>query len=513
MFSDKKKTERILIAGLSLLTMGSVAGCGASSAETAAEIVEHTLSTGNTSSDTEYKVKVQTPGILVDQVGYNSTSDKSVVFCSKELPSEYEIKELETGKTVFKGDIIKKVYDEESGKYTGIGRFNDFDEEGRYYIYADLIGESYSFSISENVYEEPFFDACRKYYNNRCGIAISQHSACHTTKAHMQESPDTDIDVTGGWHMDEKADRDTLMGSRILENLLLAYEINPEAFGDDEGIPESGNGIPDILDEAKYGAEWLLKMQDDRTGGVYGAALTDNGAADVSSAQVLVTPVSMDATINFAAALGRFSYIYQKFEPDFATASIRAADRAWECYFNNQKATDNSATYKAAAQLYRATGKSGYVGVMEDFFALEDFTDRFNSDENILLGSVTYLSTNQEVDKSQCDILIKSLMKKAEAIAKRAGENSFLISSFGDDDFDTLLSDMRCLTITNHIIYNHEYTTIIENHLHYLMGMNPEGINYVTTDTENTYIDRGRNGVMNDPGDDALLIFMLSGIK
>ena len=518
MFSYIYGKKRI-VAALMVLVMGSVAGCGASSAETAAEMVEHTLNVSNTQQNTDYEVKTQSPSIFVNQVGYRTTSDKTVVFCAKELPSTFEIRELDTGKTVFSGEIIKTSLNEDTGLYSGIGRFNDFTVAGDYYVYADIVGESYSFSISDDIYDETFKDACRKYYINRCGIAISQtfaedngHSACHTTVAHMQDAADTTLDVTGGWHMDEKADRDTLMGSRIVENLMLAYEINPEAFGDDEGIPESGNQIPDVLDEARYGAEWLLKMQDEKTGGVYGAALTESSASgDYFASPVVVTPVSMDATINFAAALARFSYIYQQFNEEFATVALRAADRAFGCFLNNQKVMDNSASFKAAAQLFRATGNAKYNEVLESFFSLEDFEDSFNTDENVFLGSVTYLSTSQNVTKERCDVLIKLLMKRAEIIAKAATDDSFLVSVSGD--VTGLLDDMRCLTVTNHIIYNHEYTTIIENHLHYLMGMNPEGINYVTEDTENPYVDTGALGIMNDPLNDALLIFMMSVLE
>ncbi|MCR5557549.1 MAG: glycoside hydrolase family 9 protein [Butyrivibrio sp.] len=521
MLSYDYKKKRIIAAGLSLLIMGSVAGCGASSAENTAEVTEHTWNVTTTAAqNVDYEVKTQTPSIFVNQVGYRTTSDKTVVFCAKELPQSFEIRELESGDTVYTGEIIKSVLDEETGKYTAVGRFNDFDKPGEYFVYADIVGESFSFSISDEIYGETFKDACRKYYINRCGIAISQtfaedngHSACHTTVAHMQDASDVSIDVTGGWHMDEKADRDTLIGSSIVENLLLAYEINPEAFGDDEGIPESGNEIPDVLDEARYGAEWLLKMQDEKTGGVYGSALTQGSSSgDYFASPVVVTPVSMDATINFAAALARFSYIYQQYDGAFATVALKAADRAYGCFLNNMAAGDNSASFKAAAQLYRATGNDRYNEVLESFFSLEDFGERFNTDENIFLGCVTYLSTSQKVSKEVCDYLIKLLMKRSEDIAKKASDSRFLVSA-GLDDMAEFLDDMRCLTVTNHIIYNHEYTTIIENHLHYLMGMNPEGINFVTEDTENTYAGAGRGGVMNDPINDALLIFMMSVLE
>ena len=315
--------------------------------------------------------------------------------------------------------------------------------------------------------------------------------------------------------MDEQAGRDTAMGSRISENLLLAYEMNPEAFSDDTGIPESGNEIPDILDEVRYEIEWLLKMQDTRTGGEYGAAVTEvSKEGDLFTAPVYVTAVDLEATISFAATAARFSYIYQQYDSEFATTCLKAADRAWSCFLNNQKASDNTAAFKAAAQLYRATGAEGYHEVLAGYFARSDFNELFDTDENIFMGAVTYLSINQEVDVEVCTSLMKLLMKRSEKIAQNASSSQYLVTHKAEDKgFVRMLDDMRCLTVTNHIIYNHEYTTIIENHAHYLMGMNPQAINYVTDDTERTYNQEKVAGVLNDPEGDALFIFMLSVLE
>ncbi|MBR4832130.1 MAG: hypothetical protein IKZ97_05850, partial [Butyrivibrio sp.] len=69
-------------------------------------------------------------------------------------------------------------------------------------------------------------------------------------------------------------------------------------------------------------------------------------------------------------------------------------------------------------------------------------------------------------------------------------------------------------SVTDHIIYNHEYTTIIENHVHYFMGMNPDALNYVTDSSERTYLDdESKTGIMNDPYKDALFVFMLSMLE
>ncbi len=523
MFLLKNRFNRIAKAGIALLIMGSVAGCGASSADITGEITEHTLAMQTPRGNAEYVKKTQIPGICVDQTGYNIDSDKTVIFSAKELPKEFSILDLETGKEVYKGEIIKPVYDENTGKYYGIGRFNSLKETGSYYVYADLVGDSYSFSIDENIYEEPLREAEQKFYINRCGMAISQsiagengHSACHTVEAHLQDNQDTVIDVTGGWHMDEQADRDSYLGGKIVDNLLLAYEMNPTAFSDDNNIPESGNGIPDIIDEAKYEADWLIKMQDPKTGGIYSSAMTQGeGYSDIFSAPVVVGSISMDATIEFAAAMARLSYIYQQYDGDYATTVLKAADRAWGSFFNNHKATDNSAAFNAAAQLYRATGSKKYEDVLKAYFGMEDFAEKFDTDENVFIGSVTYLSTSQEVDKKQCDILIKALMQRAESIAQRSTGGTFLVTDTSEtDNFRTLFDDIRCLIITNHIIYNHEYKTIIENHLHFLMGMNASCMNYVTDKTERTYADdESKTGLMNNPLSDAYLIMLISAVK
>lgn len=525
MFSYMRGKNRI-VAALMVLVMGSVAGCGASSAESSVDIAELTGShqtEGPVVSKVDFEAPEQIPNILVDQTGFNLESEKVAVFRGKELPRTFQIRDSETGEVVYIGDVVKAVLDGESGRYYGIGRFNSFKEPGKYVLYAEHLGESFSFTIGEDVQKEVLDAACKKYYINRCGIAISQivagdngHSACHTTQAKLQDNTDTLLDVTGGWHMDEHADRDALIGAKVVEELLLAFEMNQEAFSDETGIPESGNGIPDIVDEIRYEADWLLKMQDAKTGGVYGAAITKSqGSGDSFAAPVEVTPVSMDATIRFAATMARFSFIYQQYDQNYATTALRAADRAYESFLINQGAADNTAAFNAAAQLYRATGSDKYRQVLDSFFAREGFLDDFDSDENVFVGAITYLSTNQEVDKKQCDRLIKALMKRSENIATRAAESKLLVADEAQDrNFEGLLEDIKCLSITNHIIHNHEYTTIIENHVHFLMGMNPWCINLLTDDTERTFEGEADfGGVMNDPYSDALVVFMLSALE
>ncbi|RKM54684.1 hypothetical protein D6853_12650 [Butyrivibrio sp. X503] len=522
MFSVMRGKNRIIVMGIVLSVLGSVAGCGASSAEKQVDIQENLPFIQGSGEVADYEVPVQIPNILVDQNGFRPEDEKVAVFKGKDLPESFYVYDDNTGKPVYEGKLVKAGYDAALSEYTAIGYFTDVKNEGRYYLYADIIGESYSFKVSGDVFEDVFTSACKKFYINRCGTSLSEeyagenaHSACHTALAHLQENMQTEIDVTGGWHMNEMADRDTVLGCMIAENFLLAYEMNGDAFSDTTGIPESGNNIPDILDEVKYEADWLLKMQDSKTGGVYGAAVTDSSkGGELFTYPVYVTSISMDATIGFASTMARFSYIYQQYDPEYATTCLKAADRAWTCYFNNHKSDDSTAAFKAAAQLYRATGGKNYEDVLNLYFTRNDFDELFFDDEDIFLGSVTYLSTSQNVDVDRCSALMKLLMKKAENIAAEASQSSYLVTKTGEEDLLKMLYDMRCLSVTDHIIYNHEYTTIIENHVHYLMGMNPDAMNFVTEETERTFLaNEAKSGIMNDPQKDALFVFMLSVLR
>ena len=164
--------------------------------------------------------------------------------------------------------------------------------------------------------------------------------------------------------------------------------------------------------------------------------------------------------------------------------------------------------------LIRATGAEAYNEVLNAYFQSDDFLELFATDDNVFIGGVTYLSINHAVDVEECRILMKALMKKSEKIASRASKSTYLVTDLGNkDNFDKMLRDMMCLTITDHIIYNYEYTTIIEDHAHFLMGRNPDAINYVTTDTERTYQEVGKAGIAGDPRSDSMLIFMLSVLE
>ncbi|MGN1180042.1 MAG: glycoside hydrolase family 9 protein [Suilimivivens sp.] len=472
-------------------------------------------------ADLSYEVPVSIPGILIDQLGYMTGSTKVAVFKGEEIPEQFHVVDEETGEIMFTGFPEERRNNGKTSEYISYGDFSVLTESGTYYIEAPVLGRSYSFVIEENVYDTLFKEACKQYYYNRCGMTLTSqyagenaHNACHTGKAALFEDISVSLDVTGGWHQDEKGQKDVATASKTISIMMLAYELYGESFGDDTGIPESGNNIPDILDEIRYEVEWLLKMQDQETGAVYeGLSIYQQSGNNLGkTADIYVEPASPEAEKAFAMAIAKFSYIYQYYDTEYATSCLKAADRAFKHAELDEKNKKDEWGFAAAAELYRAAGQSSYQKYVTEYLTDEKSWEKIN--EITLLGCVTYISTKQSVNINLCEKIMKMLMDQAENISASARNSAFLTT--GDilnEDRDKLLVDVMYLTVVNHIISNHEYETMIENYLHYILGRNDMAVSCIDGVGENTYADVvGSPGIMKQFEADSKLIFMLSEI-
>lgn len=475
------------------------------------------------SPEFDYDIPEILPDIMVNQLGYAADSIKIAVFRGEILPDTYDLVNAVTDEIVYTGEIEPKGYNEATGENISYGDFTDYTAAGEYYLQADIIGRSYSFVIEDNPYSDSFVAAMKQYYYNRCGLTLSTelagdaaHNACHTKEARLMEDSGAQggsdqIDVSGGWHIDTNGRRDVAGGCQAVNVLLLAYELYGGVFADDLGIPESGNGIPDIMDEVKYEVDWLLKMQDSASGAVHMAVnVIDNASANY---QLYIEPVSMDATIHFASTMAKFSYLYRNYDLGFATQCLKAADRAYRYagkYLDDVSPEDY---FCAATELYRATGNLGYRQTVQDYLSSEEGLDMEN--DNVFWGCVTYLSTKQKVDMNLCDKVISILLKYAEDISYGSKNSKYLTGGNKEqDNNEELLHKMERLTVVDHIITNHEYTTVLENHLHYFLGRNAESISYIDGIGSRNYklIDE-REGIMKRVDLNAELILLMSAIE
>ena len=217
--------------------------------------------------------------IKIDNFGYRTADVKVGVF-SQDPGATVEVRPAAGGATVhtISGSAItsKGSDGSDSGDTIWWADFSSFTTPGSYHLYSPAIGgQSYDFEIRDDIYNQVVLTALKTFYYQRCNTpkdpahagAWADNAACHmtdlaTTNAagHTNHGP---LDLTGGWH--DAGDYNkyawTAVSSAILQ-MLRAYEDNPGNFADaDLNIPESGNGVPDILDEIKYELDWLLKMQ------------------------------------------------------------------------------------------------------------------------------------------------------------------------------------------------------------------------------------------------------------
>ncbi len=362
------------------------------------DLAEHTIYLDNVSLDlvddsgVSYDTESETePSIVVNQVGYRDNAKKTAVL--RNLPDETEraychVIDAETGNIVYSGYTGAGQQNSSAAETDFVFDFSAVTSEGTYFVTCDACADvSYSFSISRDPNHALLEDTVRMYYLQRCGTEIEDetfsHDACHTGLATVYGTEEQ-IDVSGGWHDAGDYGRYVVAGAKAIADLILAYEENPTDFGDNSNIPESGNGIPDILDEVRYELEWMLKMQAE-SGGVYHKVTCANFPGYVmpeeETDELICTPISTTATADFAAVMAMAYETYTPIDTGFAEICLAAAERAWQfleenpsfLYTNPDDITtgdygdtsDKDERYWAAAQLYRATGEEVYRTALE----------------------------------------------------------------------------------------------------------------------------------------------------
>ena len=112
-------------------------------------------------------------------------------------------------------------------------------------------------------------------------------------------------DLHGGWYDAGDYNKYTSWTARNVIVLLRAYSENPTAFGDDTGIEESGNGVPDILDEVKWALDWLMRMQN-----TDGSLLCVQGLDQASPPSAATGPSYYGPATTAASLMGAAAFAY-----------------------------------------------------------------------------------------------------------------------------------------------------------------------------------------------------------
>lgn len=206
--------------------------------------------------------------LRVNQLGYLPQEAKvALLFSKAPVKQKVMILEAETGRSVASLKL-KKVTHGNWGVFEHYyeADFSKITQEGQYYLETSQSKEkSSSFRIDKAAYsghQETLLTFMRQ---QRCGYNPALEVYCHQKDGYSFYGPMKDttfVDVSGGWHDAGDQLKYLITSSYATAHMLKTWELYPEKFKDavDEQGRPSPNGIPDILDEAKWGLDWLLKM-------------------------------------------------------------------------------------------------------------------------------------------------------------------------------------------------------------------------------------------------------------
>ncbi len=299
--------------------------------------------------------------IVVDQFGYRTQSQKIAVLRNPQTgydanesytPSQtYQVINRATGNIVFTGtpDLWNNALeDASSGDKAWWFDFSNLETPGNYYV-LDLDNNlcSFEFEIADNVYENVLKQAVRTFFYQRVGFAketpyaeagwtdgASHIGALQDKNSRYYKTPNdasTEKDVSGGWYDAGDYNKYTNWTADYVIQMLKAYQEHPDGFGDDYNIPESGNGMPDILDEAKWGMDHLLRLQNTDGSAIAVVSLSHDSPPSSANGQSLYGGVNTSATLSCAGAFAYGAKIYADLGyTSYSEILKTAAELAWD---------------------------------------------------------------------------------------------------------------------------------------------------------------------------------------
>ena len=213
--------------------------------------------------------------VRVNQVGFLPSDTKiAIVFGRVPLPSKFSVLDAHTQQVAFEGDATGV-----SGYWGQFERhaaldFSAFRRPGRYFLRVGGV-DSLPFDISIHVYDELPDQLLEFMRQQRCGYNPWLDAVCHSfdgRTAYGALPAGTYLDATGGWHDAGDLLKYLLTSSNATGQMLLAYQLTRgstrrpkttrDIFHDRfNALGQPGaNGLPDILDEARWGLDWMLKL-------------------------------------------------------------------------------------------------------------------------------------------------------------------------------------------------------------------------------------------------------------
>ena len=346
---------------------------------------------------------------------------------------------------------------DQSGDQSWWFDFSSVTDNGEYYVYdpSNDARSSY-FKIESEVYDEVLKQAVRTFYYQRCGVEkTAAHGGdwndvvCHNHSGQdldcrLVSDPNnasTSKDLSGGWHDAGDYNKYVNFCHKPVHDLLYAYEDYPEIWEDNYNIPESGNGIPDLLDEIKVELDWLLKMQESDGSVLMKVSVTGFQGSSPPSTDMTARrygPAQASSTRAAASMMAHAAIVYEKAgESAYAATLLQSAVSAWDWIENNPAySTYDNAGFSSANPEVSTSGQDDFLmcAAVYLYAATGDVKYRNYIDANYTsINPITWTFWYVFQTEVQDALLYYANHPSASAGVANAIKNSFITSMHGNN--------------------------------------------------------------------------------
>ncbi|MBR5433102.1 MAG: glycoside hydrolase family 9 protein [Bacteroidales bacterium] len=456
--------------------------------------------------------------IRVNQIGYNVDGPKTAFVANKQA-NTFEIKSVTTNSVVYTGKLSEGSLWDKSEEMLQCADFSDFKQVGQYYI-ACGDDTSFPFQIQEkNLYTDISKASIRAFYYWRASTELlPQHATwngtdfsrpmghkddvvkIHSSAATKSRPKGTIVSASKGWYDAGDYNLYVVNAGISYHALAFAYEMMPEYYKSlNLNIPESGNGIPDILNELKWELDWLFAMQDE-DGGVYTKLSSLRFCSMImpheDNLERYMIGKSTAAALDFAAMMAMASRIYKQYEsvfPNISKKALTAAENAWNwakknpaIYFKNPSDVHTGGYgdsdmsdefFWAAAEMYITTKEEKYYKEL-------DFSQEFIVPEwgNVrTLGLMSLVLHNEVLPKEHSNVFasFQKLTNDLYAMYERS-THKVPIEKFNWGSNGVIASSGALLGLAFKEYGDEKYRHAMIDSWNYLLGCNPTGYCFIS---------------------------------
>ena len=476
----------------------------------------------------------------------------------------FAVVDVATGKTVFDGPVTLRERDPKfapTDKEPDPGKrpsmygehvyeldLSGLQATGAFFITVPGVGRSWPFRHAPDAYGEAFYTAARGLFHQRAATALdAAHTAwtrpkstMHDTiyeSAHIAFPPHAEApkgyaifdvygattdrervtrDVVGGWYDAADWDRNQAHYSAVFD-LLNAFEFNPAAFTDAQlRIPESGNGVPDVLDEVRWGLECWRRSQDEK-GGVSGFIETNTHPSyeDPKHPYAFSRRTRWSSLI-YAAAAAQYARLVKPFDAKASALYAESARRAWtygvdpanalgtveiparrnrgsgDAYvvtWTEEESHTRPYRVHAAAQMHRLTGDAAYLAGIGEIAAQAQppMAWRFSHrDFSPWIYAELALDAGGGMPADVVAHWRAFYLREAELLVAQLAEMPYRHTWPRKQDYWAgwgalnVVNFNRCLAIAWKLSGDARYRDAIANNLDFMLGANPLGMSWTT---------------------------------